>query len=224
MLIPQTVAKAPFGAESDLVIRARSGDASAKEELALMHRKAAYFLALQLLGNSEDAMDVAQDAMLRLFSTLHRFDVRRPLRPWLYQIVRNRVVDLMRRRKVRSHDSLDAVDPEGNPRYDPADLKVDLDRDVCQDQLRARIWESLKALPAKHREILVLRDYQDMSYTEIAETLDIPIGTVMSRLHGARKSLRGTLQSQDPSVIEIVLPSRKPSAEARRERAGRRSS
>lgn len=223
MLIPQTVPKAPVGAESDLVIRARSGDVSAQEELALMHRKAAYFLALQLLGNSEDAMDVAQDAMLRLFSTLHRFDVRRPLRPWLYQIVRNRVVDLMRRRKVRSHDSLDAVDQDGNPRYDPADVKVDLDRDVSRSQLRTRIWETLKSLPPKQREILVLRDYQDMSYTEIAETLEIPIGTVMSRLHGARKSLRGTLQSQDPSVIEIVLPSRS-NAKARKTKAGRRSS
>lgn len=196
-----------MSAETDLVIRARSGDDAAREELALAHRKAAYFLALQLLGNSDDAMDVAQDAMLRLFATLNRFDARRPLRPWLYQIVRNRVVDLLRRRKIRRHDSLDAVDDEGNPRHNPADLSIDLDGDVSRSELRARIWETLRTLPHKQREILVLRDYQDMSYAEIAATLGIPMGTVMSRLHGARKGLREALRKLDPSVVEAALPS-----------------
>lgn len=208
MLFPQpATSQAPFSADTDLVVRARSGDTAAQETLALRHRKAAFFLALQLLGNRDDAMDVTQDAMLRLFSTLHRFDVKRPLRPWLYQIVRNRVVDLMRRKKIRNHDSLDAVDDEGNPRFDPADMDVDLDRDVSRAQLRRRIWETLSTLPHKQREILVLRDYQDLSYAEIAASLDIPIGTVMSRLHGARKSLRKALQQQNPGVVEVVLPS-----------------
>ncbi len=187
-----------MSAETDLVTRARAGDPAACEELAQLHRRAAFFLALQLLGNREDAMDVAQDAMLRLFSTLHRFDVRRPLRPWLYQIVRNRVIDLMRRRKVRACDSLDAVDEDGNRRYEPVDVSVDLDRDVSRSQLRAAMWRTLASLPHKQREILVLRDYQDLSYAEIAETLAIPLGTVMSRLHGARKGLRRALQEGDP--------------------------
>jgi len=197
MLLTRSLSPAPPSADAELVIRARAGDADAQEELARLHRRAAYFLALQLLGNPEDAMDVSQDAMLRLFSTLHRFDVRRPLRPWLYQIVRNRVVDLIRRRRIRAHDSLDAVDDDGNRRFEPADLSVDLDRDVDRAELRRQIWRTLEALPHKQREILVLRDYQDLSYAEIAETLGIPIGTVMSRLHGARKCLRDALQEQD---------------------------
>lgn len=184
---------ASVDADGDLVIRARSGDESALDELVSRHRRSAYFLALQLLGNREDAMDVAQDAMLRFLSKLHRFDVRRPLKPWLYQIVRNRVVDLYRRRKVRNHDSLDAVDDEGQPRHDPVDKSVDLDRDLDRTKLRARIWKALEELSPAQREILVLRDYQDLSYAEIAETLSIPMGTVMSRLHAARTSLRRVL-------------------------------
>ena len=204
MLFPQPMPPAPVSAETDLVIRARAGDPAAQEELAQLHRRAAYFLALQLLGNREDAMDVAQDAMLRLFTTLHRFDVRRPLRPWLYQIVRNRVIDLMRRRKVRACDSLDAVDEDGNRRYEPVDVNVDLDRDVSRSQLRAAMWRTLATLPHKQREILVLRDYQDLSYAEIAETLAIPLGTVMSRLHGARKRLRRALQEQNPEAVDAL--------------------
>lgn len=221
MLFPQPMPPASMTAETDLVVRARSGDADAQETLALRHRKAAYFLALQLLGNQEDAMDVTQDAMLRLFTTLHRFDTTRPLRPWLYQIVRNRVIDLMRRRRIRNHDSLDAVDHEGNPRFDPVDVNIDLDRDVGRSQLRARLWETLRSLPHKQREILVLRDYQDLSYSEIAETLVIPIGTVMSRLHSARKSLRGALQDEHQDVLETAMP--KTENNLRKARPGRAS-
>jgi RNA polymerase sigma-70 factor (ECF subfamily) len=152
---------------------------------------------LQLLGNREDALDVTQDAMLRLLSTLHRFDTGRPVRPWLYQIVRNRVIDLFRRRKVRRHESLDAVDDEGCPRYEVVDPNVDLDRDVDRVKLRARIWKALAKLSPAHREILVLRDYQDLAYAEIADLLEIPLGTVMSRLHSARKSLRKVLLAED---------------------------
>ena len=197
MTFSEPVAPLPVSVadDSDLVIRARTGDASACEELARRHRKPAYFLALQLLGNSDDALDVAQDAMLRFFSNLHRFDPRRPVRPWLFRTVRNRVYDLFRRRKVRKHDSLDAVDPQDDrPKLELVDESVDIERDAARGQLQKRLWEALQELSHNQREILVLRDYQDLAYSEIAETLSIPIGTVMSRLHGARKRLRHVLK------------------------------
>ncbi len=159
-----------------------------------------YILALQLMGNRDDALDVVQDSLLRFFTTLHRFDLRRPVRPWLYQIVRNRAVDLHRRRKVRRHDSLDETDEDGRT-YEIRDVSVDPERDVAHSQLRARIWQSLEELSPKQREILVLRDYQDLSYTEIAENLNIPIGTVMSRLHGARKRLRSVLKDDLQTLL-----------------------
>ncbi len=182
--------------EVELVTRARTGDGAAQTELAERHRQALFFLALQLMGNRDDAMDVAQEALLRFFKNLHRFDCRRPVRPWLFQIVRNRVVDLYRRKRVRRHESLDATDPEGQATIELIDTTVDPERDAARSELRVRILEALNELSPIQREILVLRDYQDLSYSEIAETLEIPIGTVMSRLHGARKRLRQKLQGE----------------------------
>ncbi|MEM6795256.1 MAG: sigma-70 family RNA polymerase sigma factor [Acidobacteriota bacterium] len=190
--------------EAELVRLARGGDAAARDELAHRHRQPAYFLALQLLGNPDDALDVAQDAMLRFFSTLHRFDAKRPVRPWLFQIVRNRVLDLYRRRKVRKHDSIDQAACEGDdrPALELVDTTVNLERDVAHTQLQARLWQALSELTQAQREILVLRDYQDLAYSEIADTLNIPMGTVMSRLHGARKRLRAVLKDDLRTLLD----------------------
>ena len=201
MILSKTAApQASRESEAALVRSARAGDAEAQAELAERHRQALFFLALQLMGNREDAMDVAQEALLRFFRTLHRFDCRRPVRPWLFQIVRNRVVDLYRRRQVRRHDSLDATDEEGHAYIELVDTAVDPERAAARSELRVRILQALSELSHIQREILVLRDYQDLTYAEIAATLNIPIGTVMSRLHGARKKLRQKLQGELQSL------------------------
>ena len=196
MMLTETAAptNSAANADTELVLRARKGDQLAQAELMRRHRRPMYFLALQLLGNPDDAMDVVQDSLMRFLTNLHRFDPRRPVRPWLYRIVRNRVIDLARRRKVRRHSSIDDRDAEGNLKLVLPDPKVDLERDARQSQLRARLFAALDELSPKQKEIIVLRDYQDLTYKEIAETLEIPIGTVMSRLHGARKKLRDVLQ------------------------------
>jgi RNA polymerase sigma-70 factor (ECF subfamily) len=145
-------------------------------------------LALQLLGDPDDALDVAQDALLRFFSRLDRFQQERPVKPWLLAIVRNRARDLQRRRRVRRAEPL-AGDAET---YRPELVAPGEgpEGDLARRQLRRELWRMLGALAAPQREILVLRDYQDLSYAEIAQVLDIPIGTVMSRLHRARATLR----------------------------------
>ena len=191
---------APLDLEVDLVRRACAGDRAAQEDLVRRHRRSMFLLALQLLGNRDDALDVVQDAFLRFFTTLKRFDVRRPLKPWLYQIVRNRVIDLYRRRRVRRHESLDRTDGS-SPVLELRDPSVDPERATARIELRARLWRALGELSPKQREILVLRDYQDLSYAEIAAALNIPIGTVMSRLHGARKRLRTILQDDLETLL-----------------------
>jgi len=193
VILPDSFLQVAVNSEADLVSRARRGDDEACEELAKLHRRSAYVLALQLLGNRDDALDVTQDAMLRFFTTLHRFDVSRPVRPWLFQIVRNRVQDLYRRRRVRRHESIDEVDDDSVP-VQVIDTSADPEADCAKVFLRRQIWKALHELPSNQKEILVLRDYQDLSYGEIAETLDIPMGTVMSRLHAARKRLREILK------------------------------
>ena len=181
--------------ESDLIRRAQAGDHLAQDQIAREYRGAMYRLALQMLRNPDDAMDVVQDSLLRFFKNLHRFDPERPVKPWLFQIARNRALDLLRRRKVRKHDSIDDRDDEGNLRFQLLDPKADPEGDARAIHLQAHIWNTLEQLSENQREILVLRDYQDLSYAEIAEILKIPIGTVMSRLHGARKKLRSLLEA-----------------------------
>jgi RNA polymerase sigma-70 factor (ECF subfamily) len=187
MVLSAPPVAAPAMPEGELVARARGGDRSAWDELARQYRRPAYLLALQLLGDPDDALDVAQDALLRFFTKLHRFRDERPVRPWLLAIVRNRARDLLRRKRVRRAEPLLSDEETYRPELvDPGDGPED---DFAQRQLRRELWQRLAAMPAAHREILVLRDYQDLSYAEIAQVLTIPIGTVMSRLHRARATL-----------------------------------
>ena len=176
--------------------RSRSRDASsggddAGEKRARQARRAAYLLALQLLGNRDTARDVAQEAMLRLYRYRDRFDPARPLKPWLFRIVRNQVKDLWRRQRSRPVQPLDpAIGDFSAELHDPAPGPEEA---VLLHERRLRLWAALRTLPASKREILVLRDFHDLTYEQLAAVLNIPTGTVMSRLHGARKSLRELL-------------------------------
>jgi len=174
-----------------LVTQARDGDRGAGNTLALRYRPPAYLLALQLLGNPDDAMDIAQEALLRFFKTLSRFDSRRPVRPWLMQIVRNLVRDHLRKQRVRYGDSQPVC--AENVLREPIHHGLSPEDSAEKIELQQKIWQAVRNLDSLYREILVLRDYQDLSYAEIAELLDIPMGTVMSRLHKARSLLRSVL-------------------------------
>lgn len=174
------------GGDAELIRRARKGEELAREELARRCRRSAYVLAVQLLRRPEDAHDIAQDAVMRFFAHLPRFRSQASIEPWLYAIVRNRVRDLVRRKRVRTTEPLEG--PAGDLRVDVIDTCPSPEADTARRQLQAQLWRALSALEPTHREILVLRDYQDMTYDDIARTLHIPLGTVMSRLHRARKA------------------------------------
>lgn len=170
---------------------AREGDRAAREELAREIGRSAYLFALQLTGNPDAAQDVAQDSVLSFFRRLDRFDPSRPIEPWLYQIVRNRVRDRVRREKLRQHESLDGWLAVGL--REVADSGEDPALEAERNATERKVWEAISRLPDAHREILVLRDFHDLTYRELAEVLSIPQGTVMSRLHAARRRLRDAL-------------------------------
>lgn len=189
--MPASVSVDTSAPDGTLLVLAQEGARDAREELARRVRRKGYLLALQLVGDADEARDIVQDAMLRFFRHLDRIDAGRPLEPWLYQIVRNRVRDLKRRQRIRRQESLDALRERGRP--ETVDPHADPAADAVRHELQARVWRALGELSEPHREILVLRDYQDLSYREIAAVLKIPVGTVMSRLHAARKRLREVL-------------------------------
>jgi RNA polymerase sigma-70 factor (ECF subfamily) len=178
--------------DSSLVTRALAGDTSVQEDLVRQYRVVAYNTALQLVGNREDALDIAHEAMVRFLRTLGRLDRSRPVRPWVYQIVRNLVRDRRRRQALRRADSLETLVAEGT--FEPADRALNPEAQAIRRDLQRRLSAALAGLTEQQREVVVLRDYQDLSYLEIAEILGIPRGTVMSRLHAARTRLREILR------------------------------
>lgn len=183
--------------DRDLLASVREGDQAAREALARRVGTSAYVFALQLTGGSDTAHDIAQDSVLRFFQHLDRFDADRPIEPWLYQIVRNQVRDLRRRDRLRHHESLETWLEQG--RAETVDPSADPAADAELQDLRQRVWRAISELSHPQREIIVLRDYHDLSYREIAEVLSIPQGTVMSRLHSARKNLRDIVVSAGES-------------------------
>lgn len=177
--------------ETDAVGGSLAGSGEAREALLVRCRRTAYLVALQLLGDREQAMDVAQDTVLKLIRSFDRYDGARPLTPWVAAIARNLVVDLVRRRKVRRADSLESLLAE--ERIEVPDGADSPETRAGRRQLRDRLARAVGELPPAFREVVVLRDYQDLSYDEIAAALGIPRGTVMSRLHRARCLLRTAL-------------------------------
>jgi len=168
--------------DHQLVERSRAGDVAAFEELVRRHQSRAYGVAYRLLGNKEDAQEVAQEAFARAYFRLGEFRGTAQFRTWLYRILVNLAVDYLRRRRpeVREEDAV--LQPVSNRENPGAHLH--------QQELRQRITRAIEVLPADLRTVIVLREMEGLSYSEIARVIRRPVGTVMSRLFHARQRLR----------------------------------
>lgn len=176
--------------ERQFIIRAQSGDQSAFEWLVHRYQDRLYRSAYSLVGNIEDAMDITQEAFIRAHRALYKFDCSRPFFPWIYKIMRNVGLTCLKKRKTTAFAiSLDAPREE-IPHVEVPDSNSS-PRDLQEDEeTMSALMAALESLPPEDREIVILRDLQDYPYKEIAVLLDIPIGTVMSRLYYARERLR----------------------------------
>ncbi len=155
------------------------------ERWVMPHLDAAYNLALWLSREKADADDIVQEASLKAFNHVDRFDGREP-RAWFLTIVRNEFYTLVRHRQRAAQEPIDTVAEVASPGQTPeVSVLAQLDRQ--------QVWESLGKLPPEFREILILREFEGLSYREIAEMASIPIGTVMSRLSRARCALQQDL-------------------------------
>jgi len=146
------------------------------------YKERAYYLALMYTKNREDALDLSQEAFYRAYRALKDFDASRPFYSWFYRILKNLCINFVNHRKrlVRLDDTFqyEASNPEDHP------------EEIFERNERAEmVWKGLNELNEKDREIIIMKDFNDFSYQEIAEALNIPIGSVMSRLYYARKRL-----------------------------------
>jgi RNA polymerase sigma-70 factor (ECF subfamily) len=182
--------------DAALVERCRNGDIAAFEPLVEKYRQRVWRLAYNVLRDREEAWDVAQDAFIKAFQALPNFRGQSAFYTWLFRIVMNVATDRARARAARGR----AFGTEAVPEEDWERVLVEQSPDApapdeaaAGTQERARIMRALDTLPANHKQIIVLSDLEGLSYKEIAEVLSIPMGTVMSRLHNARKKLKDAL-------------------------------
>ena len=180
--------------EAALVARCNAGDETACAELVSAHQRMVYALALNLLGDRDEALDLSQEVFLRVFRTLSSFRGQSALRTWIYRIAVNQAKNRIRwwhRRHRNSQVSLD----DHLLNYGDLESKQDIlpDRLLASKETAAKIWQALARLPFEQRTALILREVDGLRYEEIAFTLDVAVGTVKSRLTRARQALRADL-------------------------------
>jgi RNA polymerase sigma-70 factor (ECF subfamily) len=181
--------------DRDLVEQARKGDQKAFRQLVERHQRRAFALAMGMVRDENDAREVVQEAFLRVYRRLESFQGGSSFFTWLYRIVTNLSIDLMRKPSRREYELDEAralPDEQEIPflsRIDGADPVESIRR----EEISRRIDAALEALPPYHRGVIVMREVQGMSYEEMARAMRVSKGTIMSRLFHARKKLQRTL-------------------------------
>ncbi|NIA23990.1 MAG: sigma-70 family RNA polymerase sigma factor [Gammaproteobacteria bacterium] len=175
-----------------LLDRFLAGDRRAFDELMLRHEDRVFGLGFRMLGNREDALDATQQTFLTVFRKAHQFSGRSTFATWLYRVAMNTCYDRLRKAKRRRTVPM----PESS---DPPDLASQ--DALTSAELRPDLIEALTSLQPEFRAAVMLVDLEDLPFEEVAQILDVPIGTVKSRVHRGRKLLAATLRNfRDVSV------------------------
>ncbi|MCL2663656.1 MAG: sigma-70 family RNA polymerase sigma factor [Oscillospiraceae bacterium] len=183
--------------EKEIIERVLGGDKNAFEGLVLENQKNVYNLALKMTRNEEDALDVSQEAFVKAYRQLRNFRGDSRFSVWLYRLTYNLCIDFLRKKPKTNMVSLSYDDDSGDTApLEIPDLRSLPEDSTIRNELRKGITESIKELPLKHREVIVMREISDMSYDDIATTLKINVGTVKSRLARARLKLIDILKEK----------------------------
>jgi len=179
------------GREASLVQRCAAGDESACAELVAEHQRMVVQLAINLLGDREEALDLSQEVFLRVFRTIQRFRGLSSLRTWIYRIVVNQARNRHRFWRRRHRADQVSLDQHLAAHGDwLSDGNATPDRVLARKELADRLQHALERLPFDQKTAIVLREIDGLSYDEIAYSLGVPVGTVKSRLTRARQALR----------------------------------
>jgi RNA polymerase sigma-70 factor (ECF subfamily) len=211
--------------DAEAVARARDGDHEAIRVLVERYQERAFRLACRILRDEEQARDAVQDAFLKVYAALGRFEGRSGFYTWLYRVVFNRCLDLQRRERARpalhaagaSEESggEEAMLGEGAEEGVGASRFASPESGRFDSELRKMLSEAVDTLPDDARDTFLFREIDGLSYAEIAELMQVPKGTVMSRLHYARKRLRQALLQAG-----VASPDAEPSPERSEARSG----
>lgn len=181
--------------ERVLIRRSLSGDDDAFGSVVDTHQSTVFNIAYRMVGDREVARDLAQETFLRAFRALDTFDQSRPFAPWLYRIATNLSINWVKRAQV-STVPLDAPSPTGETDGEPMQIPDSSSEPAArflEAEMQAWLRHEILMLPPDYRAVVELRHFQELSYEEIAETLNLPLGTVKTRLFRARRLLRDRL-------------------------------
>jgi RNA polymerase sigma-70 factor (ECF subfamily) len=197
-----------------LIQRAQAGETAAFRELVERHQRRAFAISFALVKDEEDAREVVQEAFIRVYRGLSQFHGGSSFFTWLYRIVTNLSIDVIRRparKETELDESLELEDAGDAPlaRIDGADPLDALHR----GELRDRIQAALAELPPYHRGVIVMRELQGMSYEEMAESMGVSKGTIMSRLFHARRKLQTALSECYREVFDALPKPEEPEGE-----------
>ncbi len=157
------------------------------ENLVKSNMKRAYFVAYGFLGSKDDAVEISQEAFLRAYTNFKKFDRSKNFFTWYYKILKNLCLNHLRDFKAKKQINFLEPDVLESDDYNPGE-------NIEREEIHQAIEEAMNTLNFEDREIIILKEFQNMSYNEIAEVLEIPVGTVMSRLYYARKKLAKKLK------------------------------
>src|SRR5262245_34822567 len=180
-----------------LIERCKRGDQAAYALLLRKYQNSVYNLCRKMVRNPEEARDLSQEAFVKTFATLERYNPIYAFSSWLFKITANLCIDHIRKQRMKLFSIDDPVDGEEGPiarqLEDPAQRP---DEASERAELGSRIRAAIDKLPEHYRVILLLRHQEQLSYDEIAQRLDVPLGTVKARIHRAREGLKSILQGE----------------------------
>ncbi len=182
--------------EKKLIEKAISGDHQAFEHLILKYEKKIYAIGFKVFKNEQDAYDVAQEICIKVYHKLHQFQFDSAFSTWLYRLATNTAIDEYRKMKRRMNHEMSSdksIHEDETIKIEIKDSSDTPEQSVLRQEQVTLVWQALNELKDKQKNIIVMKDIEGKSYEEIAEELDIGLGTVKSRLARARKALKNVL-------------------------------
>ncbi len=172
------------------------GDQNAYSDIVNLYQHKLYQICYRMLGNKQEAEDIAQEAFVRAYINLHSYDQKRKFSTWLYRIATNLCIDRIRKKKPDYYLDAEVAGTDGLDMYSQIAADEQLPEDVVEQmELQERIQYEISRLPDKYRSVIVLKYIEELSLQEISEILGMPLGTVKTRIHRGREALRKQLNN-----------------------------
>ena len=192
--------------EKKLVLQSKSGDLQSFERLIKAYQKMAYNVAYRIMGNEEDAKDMTQEALIKVYRNIKGFRMDSSFSTWLYRIVMNTCKDELRKKKMKVISIDQPIQTgDGQMQMEIEDTSLHPDEILVSKETQTEVHDALQEVSEKNRVVVVLRDIKGFSYSEISDVLEVPVGTIKSRINRGRQELKSILMTKRRNVIREVL-------------------